>query len=99
MKAADIKEYIDKNTKGIYEATVDSVFDTPSFRRMHQTLEEVKSMLDELEDRPKGKWLETGLWEDGIGDIMKCSICGHINHLDNNMRFCSSCGAKMEEEE
>ena len=57
-------------------------------------LNEIKDMLDELE--PKAKWLETDLWEDGIGDIYKCSNCGN-NHMDH-MNYCSSCGARMNDE-
>ena len=89
MTVAEIKEFIDE-WKEYYKS-----YALIGKGEVDKTLDEIKGLLDDLE--PKAKWEETDLWEDGIGDIMKCSNCGH-NHLDN-MNYCSSCGARMEVEE
>ena len=49
-----------------------------------------------------GHWIE---WDDGEGDTFECSVCGEPWTLiagtpcENNMHYCSNCGAKMDEED
>ena len=48
MTVAEIKEYIDKHTKGIYVK-----YETVDFVRLYDAMLKVRSMLDELEENNK----------------------------------------------
>lgn len=99
MTITNIKKFIDENTEGIYESIEGSIFDCSAFRRMHETLEKVKSMLDQLEpvDQPKANWecdkknLKASILRD---TIHKCSNCGNISL--HHTYYCCNCGAKMK---
>lgn len=42
-----------------------------------------------LEERPQGKWIDTGSGQE-------CSVCHEIQYgYDNFRHFCANCGAKM----
>ena len=59
-------------------------------------LKEIKSMLDELEERPKAKWII-----DEYGDY-HCEKCNAIIEKDewerHNYNYCYHCGARMNDE-
>lgn len=46
------------------------------------------------EERPQGKWIDTGDMNEYWAEEYQCSICGAKNHWNN---FCPNCGARMEE--
>lgn len=89
MTVAEIQEYIDKHTKGIYVK-----YETVDFVRLYDAMLKVRSMLDELE--PKAKWLI-----DEYGDY-HCEKCKAIIENDewerHNNYYCYHCGARMNEE-
>lgn len=64
------------------------------------TLLHIESMLDELEERPTGKWSEKQVCyttpDNDFGFGWECSHCKAIINKGN---YCSNCGAKMEVEE
>ena len=70
MTVADIKEYIDKHTKGIYVR-----YETVDFVRLYDAMLKVRSMLDELE--PKAKWTNN------MNGTFTCSKCGAKRPNDN----------------
>lgn len=82
MTVADIKEYIDKHTKGIYVR-----YETVDFVRLYDAMLKVRSMLDELE--PKAKWTNN------MNGTFTCSKCGAKRPNDN---YCGNCGARMNDE-
>lgn len=58
-------------------------------------LDQIKSMLDELDDRPKAKWEEVKFDID-IASRYECSNCHCLSH--SKSRFCADCGARMNDE-
>lgn len=57
---------------------------------------EVKEAIDRairsLEDRPQGKWIDTGEKMENYGKWYRCSNCEHTDYYGN---FCPNCGADM----
>ena len=86
MTVAEIKKYIDKwlewwnrqeerPKKRLYAVAI-------------KELNEIKDMLDELDDRPKAKWTNN------MNGTFTCSRCGAKRPNDN---YCGNCGAIMRE--
>ena len=46
-----------------------------------------------IEDRPTGKWVDTGDMAEYWAEEYQCSICGAKDHWHN---YCPNCGARME---
>ena len=87
MTVSEIKEYIDKHTKGIYVK-----YETVDFVRLYDAMLKVRSMLDELE--PKAKWKhDNSKWKYRF----ICSKCGH-KIFEEQQPYCSNCGARMNDE-
>ena len=66
-------------------------------------LGKICSMLDELEDKPKAKWIKTSLsyYDDDYG--YECSNCKEIDCTDYDFEemaynYCPNCGARMNDE-
>ena len=100
MTVAEIKEYIDFKIKYYSEQ---EPYKITSNEIVRQEFEEIKSMLDELEDRPKAKWVKTqvGYYDDDYG--YECSNCKEDYYTEYDFeempyKFCPNCGARMDEE-
>lgn len=91
MTVVEIKEKINKaieNSAGERKTT--------AVRYLLSVLHNIKSMLDELEERPKAHWKQTMLSDELYADIEKCTNCGYESLEKGN--FCANCGAIMESE-
>ena len=118
MAVSDIKEYVDSKIE-ILNNTIKSHEEEKSSRtkRTNKTisialemvkdfkyeLKNIRSMLDELEDRPKAKWIKTSLsyYDDDYG--YECSNCKEIYCTDYDFEemqynYCPNCGARMDDE-
>ena len=85
MTVVEIKEKINKaieNSAGERKTT--------AVRYLLSVLHNIKSMLDELDDRPNAKWTNN------MNGTFTCSECGAKRPNDN---YCGNCGARMEVED
>lgn len=48
--------------------------------------------------RPHGHWIETGYYDNHFQPIRMCTNCGEDHGSEERLKFCPSCGAKMDEE-
>ena len=74
---------------------------TTAVRYLLSVLHNINSMLDKLNDRPKGKWVKTqlGYYDDDYG--WECSNCKEIYCTEYDFEemaynYCPNCGARME---
>lgn len=87
MTVAEIKKYIDTLTKYYTEDFGKYVRERP--QNIIVYLQDIKSMLDELEERPKAEWVNN------MNGTFTCSKCGAKRPNDN---YCGNCGARMNDE-
>lgn len=86
MTVAEIKDYIDYQ---ITKCTVINDKGNVYYDKIgiNNSLEKIKSILDELE--PKAKWTNN------MNGTFTCSRCGAKRPNDN---YCGNCGARMNDE-
>lgn len=98
MTPREIIKYIDeqiadiKKDKYIYNYSGDTVGEIKGFRKTEHALYEIKSMLDELEDRPKAKWVATER------HLYMCTNCESEFIETSEHNYCPMCGARMNDE-
>lgn len=90
MTVEDIKEYIDKHHDDDEECNT-----TTELRTLYgETLDKIKFMLEQLDERPKANWLYSA--DEGEAPYYRCSNCGHISGSGTE-EICESCGVEMVE--
>lgn len=93
MTVVEIKEKINKaieNSAGERKTT--------AVRYLLSVLHNIKSMLDELDNKPKAKWEETNCSTEYFGTLSRCSKCGYETFPQDDTNYCGGCGARMEDE-
>ena len=91
MTVVEIKEKINtaiENSAGERKTT--------AVRYLLSVLHNIKSMLDELEERPKAHWEDDFEGKDNVF-TNRCSHCYQTNNWRSD--YCPNCGAEMEVED
>lgn len=97
MTVVEIKEYARKEMRHIRTGIKEE------FKEEHYNalIYKICELLDELDDRPKGKWVKTqlGYYDDEYG--WECSNCEEIycteyDFEEEAYNYCPNCGARME---
>lgn len=100
MTVTEIKEYIKQRQKYYKSNNFYKITDVHS---VILDFEQIGIMLDELEERPKAKWIKTPLsyYDDDYG--YECSNCKEIYCTEYDFEemaynYCPNCGARIDNE-